>query len=51
MAEICRLGLLYFETLVMFNISIHHGNSICIKDSQVKQIQFIEFIDDLNIQA
>lgn len=35
----------------MFNISIHHGNSICIEDSQVKQIQFIEFIDDLNIQA
>lgn len=48
MAEICGLGLLYFETLVMFKISIHHGNSICIKDSQVKQIQFI---DDLNIQA
>lgn len=46
MAEICGLGLLYFETLVMFNISIHHGNSICIK-----QIQFIEFIEDLNIQA
>lgn len=36
MAEICGLGLLYFETLVMFSISLQHGNSICIKDSQVK---------------